>query len=84
MMDWHLLPPFGSSRILLVSFGGSAVFVIGISCYETTHASGYHPAWPRWAVSINSGGNGGKGSRQEIKQKGVTCGHPRQSAPERL
>ena len=84
MMDWHLLPPFGSSGILLVSFAGSVVVFIGISCCETMHASGYHPAWPRWAVSINSGGRGGSGSREEIKQKGVTCGHPSQSAPKRL
>ena len=31
----------------------SSVFLIRISCHKTTHANGYHGAWPGWAVSIS-------------------------------
>ena len=31
----------------------SSVFLIRISCHETTHANGYYGAWPGWAVLIN-------------------------------
>ena len=41
IMGWHLLPPFGPSRILPVSFGDSAMFLIGTSYCEKTHASSY-------------------------------------------
>ena len=33
--------------------GGSTKFLIGTSCCETTHPSGYHHAWPRWAALGN-------------------------------
>ena len=31
----------------------SSIFLIRVSCHKTTHASGYHGAWPGWAVSIS-------------------------------
>ena len=34
--------------------GGSTVFPIKTSFCETTRASGYYHAWPRWVVSVNS------------------------------
>ena len=34
-------------------FKDSTKFLIGTSCCELTQASGYHCAWPRWAVSVN-------------------------------
>ena len=29
------------------------MFLIGTSCWEMTQASGYHFAWPRWAVLVS-------------------------------
>ena len=51
IMGWCLLPPSSPSCILPVSF--STVLLIGTSCCETTHARGYHHAWPRQVVSGN-------------------------------
>ena len=48
----HLLPPVGPSQTLMVSLQGSTMFLIGASCCETTHASGYR-AWARWLVSVS-------------------------------
>ena len=45
-----LAPPEFSQLL----FGGNTMFSIGTSCCETTQASGYHRAWPRWVVSVNS------------------------------
>ena len=30
----------------------SSVFLTRTSCHKTTHANGYHGAWPGWAVSV--------------------------------
>ena len=38
---WPLSPS------ILLSLQGSAMFLTRASCSETTHASGYHRAWPR-------------------------------------
>ena len=46
----HLLP---SIVPLPVSRQGSTMFLIRVSFCETTHASNYYHAWPRWAVSVN-------------------------------
>ena len=46
-----------SFRPFLNSYGWwwliSSLFLIRISCHKTTHANGYHGAWPGWAVSIS-------------------------------
>ena len=44
-----LAPP----KLSWLVFGGSTMFLIGTSCCETTHASGYYRAWPRRVVSVN-------------------------------
>ena len=31
----------------------SSLFLTRTSCHKTTHANGYHGAWPGWAVSIS-------------------------------
>ena len=41
--------PNSSGRWWLIS----SVFLIRISCHNTTHANGYYGAWPGWAVSIS-------------------------------
>ena len=52
-----LLPSTGPShcpsQILPVSFLSSPRVLMGASCCETTHASSYYCAWPRWAVLVN-------------------------------
>lgn len=35
------------------SFWGSTMFPVGASCCETTRASSYYRAWPRWAASVS-------------------------------
>ena len=76
MMGWCLLPPSGPSWILPVSFGDSTVSLIGTSCCETTRASGYHPAWPRWAVSV-SGSLAMGWCGPWTDRKGLAVGKPR-------
>ena len=44
---WPLPNSFGWWQLV------SSVFLIGTSCREITHASGYYPAWPGWAVSVS-------------------------------
>ena len=31
----------------------TSMFLIRIPCHKTTHANGYHGAWPGWAASIS-------------------------------
>ena len=52
-MGWRVLPPFGPSRILLVSFLWQHRGLYQDLLCETTQARGYHRAWPRQAVSVN-------------------------------
>ena len=47
-----LLPPTGPSQVLPVSLEGSPVFFLRAACCETTHESGYYPAWLRWEASV--------------------------------
>lgn len=49
----RLLPPLGTSPVLPVGLRDSTRSLIKASCCKTTHASGYHGAWPRWAVSVD-------------------------------
>ena len=57
IMGGSLLPLFAPPKFSHLVFGGSAMFLIGTSCCETTHASGYHRAWPRWVVFVSVNGS---------------------------
>ena len=48
-----LLLLIGPSLSLLVSLHGSTKFLLRASNPETSHASSYCHAWPRWAVSVS-------------------------------
>ena len=49
----RLLPLLAPPEFSRLVFRGSTMFLIGTSC-ETTQASGFHRAWPRWVVSVHS------------------------------
>ena len=52
-MHQCLFPPFGPSWIPVVSFWWQPHVTYQDFYCETTHTSGYHCVWPRWAVPVN-------------------------------
>ena len=46
-------PSLAPLEFFWLVFRGSTKFIVGTSCCGMTQASGYHCAWPRWAVSVN-------------------------------
>ena len=50
----HLLPLLSPPKFSRLVFGSGTMFLIGTSCCKTTQTSGYHHAWPRQLVLINS------------------------------